>query len=393
MTIPANPKICVVVPTYNNAATIAGVIDSVRQVTDHVIVVNDGSTDGTAELLAGIPGITVLTHERNLGKGAALLNGFERGAACGCTHAITMDGDGQHQAADVRKFVDAIGQHPDSIIVGVRDLDGAGARRRSRILRAHSNFWVWAETGHWIHDTQSGFRVYPLGPVLSLALKTRRYDFEIESLVKATWAGVPVHSVDVSARYDAGSRSHFRPIRDFALVSVLNSHLFALALLLPAPLRRVVYQREYAKQSRMKRAIHMVRHGLGANSPGIFAASVGLGVLCGLLPIWGFQTALAFLAAHKLRLSKVTAFITSNVSFPLAIPLTLYVSVVVGQMVLTGRFDPTIDLADLSMDTVWNRAAAYLIGSVIVAVMASLLATASSYALAVFLLQERSQDA
>ena len=176
-------------------------------------------------------------------------------------------------------------------------------------------------------------------------------------------------------------------------MGVLGAHLFALALLLPAPLRRVMYQREYARQSRMKRAIHMVRHGLGANSPGIFAASVGLGVLCGLLPIWGFQTALAFLAAHKLRLSKVTAFITSNVSFPLAIPLTLYVSVVVGQMVLSGRFDPTIDLADLSVGTVWNRAAAYVVGSVIVAVIGSALAAAGSYALAAWLLQERRQDA
>jgi len=399
MTTPADPKICVVVPAYNDAATVAGVIDAVHRMADDVIVVDDGSTDGTAALLAGIAGIDVITHERNLGKGAALLAAFERAASRGCTHAITIDADGRHQAADIPKFIEAIRQHPDSIIVGVRDLHGAGARRRTGILRTCSDFWVWAQTGHWIRDARSGFRAYPVGPVLSLALKARQCGFEIESLVKAMWAGVPVRAVDVAAQaadvappHNAGSRPRFRPLRDFAMVSALNFRLLALALL-PAPILRVMFLREYAKQSRMQRALHIVRHGLGANSPGIFAASVGLGVLCGLLPIWGFQTAVAFLAAHKLRLSKVTAFITSNVSFPLAIPLTLYVSVIVGQTVLTGHFDPAISLADLSVSSVWYKAAAYVIGSVIVAVIAGLLATAGSYALAVFLLQERREGA
>ncbi|HUW32764.1 MAG TPA: DUF2062 domain-containing protein [Planctomycetota bacterium] len=397
MTTPAEPKICVAVPACNDAATVAGLIDAVRRMADDVIVVDDvgstdGSTGGTAALPAGIAGIDVITRERNRGKGAALLAAFERAASRGCTHAITIDAGGRHQAADIPKLVEAIRQHPDSIIVGVRDLHGAGARRRTGILRACSDFCVWVQTRHWIRDARSGFRAYPLGPVLSLALKAPQCGFEIESLVKAMWAGVPVRTVDVAARHSAASRSRCRPVRDRAMVCALNFRLLAMALLLPAPLLRVMFLREYAKQSRMQRAMYIVRHGLGTNSPGIFAASVGLGVLCGLLPIWGFQTALAFLAAHKLRLSKVTAFITSTVSFPLAIPLTLYVSVVVGQMVLTGHFDPAISLADLSVDSMWHKAAAYVIGSVIVAVMASLLATAGSYALAVFLLQEKRQN-
>jgi uncharacterized protein (DUF2062 family) len=378
----SQPKICVVVPTYNNVATIAEVVRDVCAAGLELIVVNDGSTDGTAAALAALPGVDVLTQDVNRGKGVALLRGFEHAAGRGFTHAVTMDGDNQHFAADLPKFVAAVQAEPEALIVGVRDLRGLGPKRKSRWLRANSNFWVRVETGQWVADTQSGFRAYPLRPILALALNTRRYDFEIESLVKAMWCGVPVRGVDIAVQYDPRSHSHFRPLHDFALVSLLNSRLVARGLLLPLPLLRVVYLRDFARQSWSARALNTIRLGFGADSPGTFSRAVGLGVLCGILPIWGLQGATACLLAHLFRLSKATAFLASNISFPVALPFVLYASVLAGQLTLTGSVDPRLRFSEITLRTVGHEAWTYLVGSVVLAVGASVASSVLAYGLA-----------
>jgi len=376
--------VCVVLPTYNNRATLAAVIGEVLAVTDRVIVVDDGSTDGTGEVLRERSGIVVVTHERNLGKGAALATGLARAAELGFTHAITMDTDGQHTAADIARLQAAIEANPEAIVVGVRDLLGAGARRKSRILRANSNFWVFMHTGRWIHDTQCGFRAYPLAPILALRLQTRKYDFEIEVLVKALWSGVPVVEVPVEVRYNTGSPSHFRPLADFWLVTHLNGCLFGQRLLMPASLRRVYHQRSFHQGAKFRRALAVVRDALieQCGSPWTFALALGVGVFLGILPIWGFQMAAAVVVAHKLRLSKPLVLSASNISFPALLPFILWLSLVVGRFALTGRADLALSRDGLTSAAAWQYAAQYLVGAVLLAAVAGLAVTVLSYLLA-----------
>ncbi len=163
----------------------------------------------------------------------------------GFTHAVTMDTDGQHLASDIPKFLKAIEEHPEALVVGVRDLVGGGARLRSRLLRGNSNFWVFVHTGRWVRDTQSGFRAYSLAAMAALRLVCRRYDYEVEALVKGLWAGVPVVEVPIEVRYGTGSPSQFRPVRDFWLVTHLNGCLLTQRLFLPASLRRVYHLKSF----------------------------------------------------------------------------------------------------------------------------------------------------
>jgi len=380
----AAPRVCVVLPSYNNAPTLGDVLDALLEVTPDVIVVDDGSTDGTVDVLRRFPGVAVERHERNRGKGAALATGLARAAELGFTHAITMDADGQHSAADVPKLLAAVAEHPEAIVVGVRDLVGGGARLKSRVLRAHSNFWVLLHTGRWVHDTQSGLRAYPLEPVLELRLKTRRYDFEVEVLVKAMWSGVPVVEVPVSVCYGTASRSHFRPVRDFWWVSHLNGCLLTQRLVLPASLRGVVHRKSFHKEGTLRRAAAVVRGAVlqETGSAGAFAACIGLGVCLGILPIWGFQIAAAVLVAHKLKLSKPLVVAASNISIPVMIPLILWLSLVAGQFALSGRLDFSLAREGVSLITVWAYALEYVIGAVVLAMVAGLAATLVAYVLA-----------
>lgn len=363
-------RICAVLPTYNNAATLARVIEQVHEHVKDVIVVNDGSTDGTSDILKRFPCVTVVNHEVNEGKGAALRDGFARAKAMGFTHAVTSDTDGQHVVSVLPRFLAAIADRPDACVIGVRDLAGAGRPFKSRLLRAHSNFWVWVETGRWVHDTQSGFRAYPLEPIQALALSSRKYDFEIESLVKAMWLGTPVVEVPVSVEYGPGSKSHFRPLADSLLVSRLNAALVAKRFLLPKSLRGVWHLKTFRERPYLRRLPTILRNAVrdACPSPGIFGLSTGVGVFFGIFPIWGFQMAAAVAAAHFLRLSKAVALVASNISFPPAIPVILYTSLVIGRLVLTGHIDYSLRVADLSLAAVWSGIAAYVTGSVILAV-------------------------
>ena len=219
------PTPLVVVPTYTNRDTIGSVVGDILQVTPHVLVVDDGSDDGAQAILASLPGLRVVRHPRNLGKGAALRSGWLAAAQLGFSHAVSMDGDGQHLPGDLPVFFKEISAHPEALILGYRRLAGGKRALKSRLLRAHCNFWVAVLTGRWVGDSQSGFRAYPLEQVLPLELTTRKYDFEVEVLVKALWTGVPVREIPIQAAYGPGSVSHFRPFRDFMLVFRLISNL------------------------------------------------------------------------------------------------------------------------------------------------------------------------
>lgn len=230
--------ICVIIPTYNNAGTVRDVVERSLAQCDDVIVVNDGSTDSTAEILRSINGIEIVTIERNAGKGTALKRGFERARQLGFAYAITLDADGQHFPEDIPTLLEANIEHPGALIVGSRKFGDAKRSAGSRFANAFSNFWFCVQTCRRLPDTQTGYRLYPLKKLYGLSMLTSRYEAELELLVFASWHGVKIVPVEVNVYYPPASErvSHFRPGPDFARISVLNTLLCVLALVYALPL-------------------------------------------------------------------------------------------------------------------------------------------------------------
>ena len=231
--------ICVVIPTYNNAGTIADVVRRTLAQCQDVIVVCDGCTDDTPDILRSIDGITIVAYNKNEGKGAALKRGFQKAIRMGFAYAITMDADGQHFPEDIPHLLRAGQQHPGALIVGQRQgLDKAERSKGSKFANAFSNFWFAVQTGHYLRDTQTGFRLYPLKKLHGLSLLTSRYEAELELLVFAAWHGVQIVSTPVGVYYPPKEErvSHFRPIRDFSRIFVLNTVLCLLAVVYGLPL-------------------------------------------------------------------------------------------------------------------------------------------------------------
>ena len=231
--------ICVVIPTYNNVTTILDVVESVKAYCRDIIVVDDGCTDGTSEKLLSLDGIHFVRHTVNRGKGIALKSAFRKALELGFSYAITMDADAQHYASDIPKFLAANMEHPGALIVGSRNLQGVDRSKGSNFANKFSNFWFYVQTGRNLADTQTGYRLYPLRKLKGLSLLTSRYEAELELLVFASWHGVNIVSIPVDVYYPPREErvSHFRPGKDFARITLLNTVLCFLAVVYGLPLR------------------------------------------------------------------------------------------------------------------------------------------------------------
>jgi glycosyltransferase involved in cell wall biosynthesis len=237
---PARGRFAVVIPVYNHALNVETVARRALKLGVPVVVVDDGSTDQTTDIVRRIPGLYFLRHAVNAGKGAALLTGFEAAAAL-ADWAITIDADGQHRPEEAAQLVAAALEGPRAIIVGQRQgMLGRHVPWTSRFGRGFSNFWVRAAGGGRRTDSQSGFRIYPLPEVFALGVKARRFQFEVEVLAKAGWQGLPVKEVPISVDYHPGAPriSHFRPFVDFCRNSGTFSRLIFQRILVPRAIRR-----------------------------------------------------------------------------------------------------------------------------------------------------------
>lgn len=231
-------KCCVLIPTYNNAKKLESVLQDVLKYTSHLIVVNDGSTDNTLSILEKYPQVDLLNIEQNQGKGNALRKGFKYTLDKGFQYAITLDSDGQHFAKDIPTFLEKIEKEPNSLIVGARNMDQSHIPGKSTFGHKFSNFWFRFETHIDLPDTQSGYRLYPLEVLNKIKFFTKKFEFEVEVIVKAAWKDVNVTYVPVQVFYPEEEEriTHFRPLQDFTRISILNTYLVTLALLYYKPM-------------------------------------------------------------------------------------------------------------------------------------------------------------
>ncbi len=220
----ANAKTVVVMPAYNEAATIRELVEAALKIVPDVVVVDDGSTDNTADRLQGVP-VTLLRNGRNVGKAASLWKGFEHALANGAQFVVTLDGDGQHNPEDMSRLLNVAERSPQSIVIGARLHDKKNFPAHRYYANQFARFWISWAAGYPIADTQSGFRVYPA----SLFTKISRRDvawngfvFESEVLIEAGALGMRSIAVAIPGIYPKQARaSHFRPVLDIARIVVM----------------------------------------------------------------------------------------------------------------------------------------------------------------------------
>ena len=208
----------VIIPTYNNAGTLKDVLSRTLALGLPIVVIDDGCTDGTREILSGFKDVTVIAHPKNQGKGAALKTAFRWALEKGYAYAVTIDSDGQHYPEDIPELLKAKGER--TIVVGSRTTRGANAG--GSFANRFSNFWFTAYTGIRLTDTQTGFRLYPLRDLPSLRVVGNRYEAELSLLLFSAWKGLSLVPVQVRVNYPKDRVTHFRPFQDFMRITIVN---------------------------------------------------------------------------------------------------------------------------------------------------------------------------
>lgn len=370
---------CVIIPTYNNEKTLKRVLNKTFEFTSDIIVVNDGSTDSTSEILKEFPQVFQIHLNQNKGKGFALRKGFKEALKQNFVYVITIDSDGQHFPEDMQVFVDEITQNGEALLIGDRNMDQEGIPKKSSFGNRFSNFWFWFETGIKLNDTQSGFRLYPIQRMKKIKFFTRKFEFEIEVIVKSAWKGIPVKNVPIQVLYDESERvSHFRPFKDFTRISILNTYLVIITLLYIKPRD---YFRKFKKKGFKRFFLEDLLH--SEDSKLKKTLSVMLGVFIGLSPLWGFHTISVLFLAFALRLNKLIAFAFSNVSLPPFIPFIVFGSLQIGSAIL-GKPDPgtfEFDKFESYKTFLAQHLSEYLIGSFTLSILGALFAGIFTYLL------------
>jgi glycosyltransferase involved in cell wall biosynthesis len=353
-------RCCVLIPTYNNRTTIAAVLSDVLQYCEDVCVVNDGSTDDTLNILQQFPQIKLHSYSRNVGKGWALRQGFEFARGFGYDYAITLDSDGQHFADDLPVMLDALEHHPHAIVIGARNMNQSSVPGKSSFGNKFSNFWFTLETGISVPDTQSGYRLYPLKALQHLHFFTRKYEFEIEVIVRGAWSGIDVKAVPVRVYYPPAEEriTHFRPFKDFSRISVLNTVLvfWTFAYIKPRDFIRHIIKNDW----RTLLESYLIR---SHETPAVKAWSMAVGVFFGITPFWGFQIWFVIFFAWLFRLNKGLSILASNISIPPMIPFIVFASFECGR-IWTGGHSMSLSFRDhFRAEMIGKNVLQYVVGS------------------------------
>ncbi len=363
---------CVMIPTYNNAFTLERVIADVSAYTTNIIVVNDGSTDETKKILQPFSFIKSVQYEKNVGKGWALRKAITCASELGYHYGISIDSDGQHFAKDLPTFIHALEKTKDAIIIGARNMDQSSVPGKSSFGNKFSNFWFKVETGITARDTQSGYRLYPLYLLKDIHFFTRKYEFEIEVLVRAAWKGVKIISVPVSVYYPPKEErvSHFRPFKDFTRISILNTILVLVTFfyIRPRDFFHAIFDRQKTRQFFVNNFIN------ARQSDRVKALSIAFGVFMGIVPIWGFQLIVAIFLAFIFKLNKTLVIIAANISIPPMIPLIIYASYKMGALWMGPKVTNMIFSGDISLKSIRSNFTQYIYGSITLAIVAGAIA-------------------
>jgi glycosyltransferase involved in cell wall biosynthesis len=226
----------VLIPSYNPGNKVLETVKAAREKWSPVWVVVDGSTDGSTELLRELAakddGLEVFVLPENQGKGAAVLYGAELARARGFTHILAMDSDGQHPANLIPEFMSTSQRDPSALVLGRPVFESSAPQLRVQ-GRKISNWWANLETlWQGIGDSLYGFRVYPIGSLLDVMHASRwmrRFDFDVEIVVRLCWKGLKPINIDAPVKYfsaEEGGISHFKYGRDNVLLTGMHIRLF-----------------------------------------------------------------------------------------------------------------------------------------------------------------------
>jgi len=251
-----------------------------------------------------------------------------------------------------------IREQPDALIIGARNMEQASVPGKSSFGNKFSNFWFRLETGIKMPDTQSGYRLYPIEKLEDISFYTTRFEFEIEVIVRAAWAGIQVIPMPVGVFYPTKEErvSHFRPGKDFFRISVLNTFLVPLAIIWYRPklfIKQLTLAkiRAYFKNAFFNKEESVLRKSL----------SVSLGIFFGIIPILGFQVISAIAAAHLLKLNKAIVLVAINISLPPMIPPIIYISFKTGELVT--HIHSTFSFRNITSQNIEKDDYLFLIGS------------------------------
>lgn len=239
-------QVTVVIPARNESSSIRGIVEACLRHISRVIVVDDASTDDTCAKLRGLP-ITLLHSDVQLGKGGALAWGFRTALAAGALAVITLDGDGQHDPADIPAFIAAANQYPQHLVIGARLKQLQYAPRKRLIANRVADFWISWAAGQAVRDSQCGQRLYPaalLQAVSPDASLKHGFVFESEVLIQGVRNGYPVVSVPIESRYPPDARaSHFHPMHDiWRITQMVSGKLLLKGFYLPGLVRSLMHK-------------------------------------------------------------------------------------------------------------------------------------------------------
>jgi glycosyltransferase involved in cell wall biosynthesis len=358
------------IPVFNNKNTVRDIVRGCAALIQNVVVIDDGSTDTNIASLLTDMNIVVLKHEKNLGKGQAILTASRYIEAHGGSHMITIDADGQHFPGDIEKFIPVIEESEPCIIIGCRDFTSETIPRKSRFGRKFANFWLRLETGVYIDDCQSGFRCYPVQYLNQMKFKGAHYDFEAEVLAKAVWAGLQLKTVEIDVHYPKPEDrvSSFRPLLDNVRISLVHSMLVGRRLL-PLRHKRLVRNKRrdfmfFRHPGKFLKTL-LMEHA----TPEGLALSAAVGTFFAILPLLFFHTVIILYVTTRLNLNRIVAVNVQHLFMPPFVPA---ICIEVGYFLRHGNW-----LTNLSFATVFaqfsDRLLEWFLGSLIIAPLGSML--------------------
>ncbi len=381
-------SIAIIIIVYNDAKTISEVICSVKRYNKPVIVIDDGSTDGTAEILCNTDGIQLIQFDKNMGKGAALKAGFHLAAKSGFTHVIAVDADGLHLTEDIRLFIDCIYKDPQALWAGQRS-DYRNHPLGYSLGNLLCRFWCYLSTGLSLKDPLCGFRAYPLEYVNNLQYRTHdRYEFELEVLLLAALnhlavKTVPVHINNISEKKIV---SHFKIFYDLAGIVRSMGILF---------FPREEGARGFSWNRLTKNVKNLIRRELKANTTP-FKASISLaaGVFLAITPFHGFQVLMLLAATFVFKLNRPLALLGVSISSAPLLPFWLAAGAATGRSLVPEKIVSVIvDCCRIFPSSFFSgglihTAVYYFLGSILLAVICGI----STFGVSYLLFRWRSED-